>query len=269
MLNALTLSHEFMAEALDTAFQVDPIPKNTRGVPQITLPIVHVPTGIRFRLIPGGFFEMGLTLEDLENGSVAINWTAEVARYVETAYASCLPAHSVEVKAFLCSESLLSAGDLAKLGFAENPGVFERSMALGVAQELGFRLPSEAELEWVARDGQNFCFPYNWPLTWGREDETFHEESQFGVLELCPPQWAADDWHPSYEGAPSTSLPWMDGDPRGVVRFGVAYRIGDCDDSYERKFLAARRPDPGCAVIPGVRLALDVPERLRGLQIAK
>lgn len=260
-----------LVELLRPDFRVEPVPDG-----QVTAPAIHVPTGIRFRLIPGGLFEMGLTEEDKEYGSEVINWTPTVARYVEERYQNSLPTRLVEVSPFLCSQSLLGVAELKALGLETSSAELERSAAIEVANRRGFRLPSEAELEWVARDGRDFCFPYNWPLTWRWEamrlhDEPMmvHEESQFGVSDLCALHWAADDWHPTYQGAPEISKPWMGGDPCGVLRLGINFFISDSEEDFEdfeSAFLAIRRPG-ATGSTARLRLALDVPEGLRGLRL--
>lgn len=251
-----------ISAALGATFRVEPVPDG-----QVTVPVVHLPTGLRFRLVPGGRFEMGLTEEDLENGSEVMVFTAEIARFMRERYASSLPTRLVEVTPFLCCEGRLSLPQLERLGLDSEPSTtwIGREEALTLAHRNGYRLPSEAELEWLARDGHGHAFLYNWPLRKVLEEDTVEQKSVFGFTDLHMEIWAADDWHPTYEGAPSTAEPWMGGgDPEGVFRFGIEWKM-QAHDTYEYCFSAIRRR--GSPRGANLRPALDVPAELHGFRL--
>lgn len=180
------------------------------------LRFLHLPTEIEFVAIAGGRFEMGLSEADLEEASEHIDWTGEVAKLVKKLKREANPVHWVEVRPFLCARQLLDDEQVERLsgGRLEND-TLTRDSARMLAQGIGFRLASEAELEWLGRDGGEAQFILD---GLAREDE----RSRFGVEDLYYGQWAEDDWHPNYEGAPMNSAPWMGGDGRGVYRGGTA-----------------------------------------------
>ncbi|WP_129347302.1 formylglycine-generating enzyme family protein [Sorangium cellulosum] len=187
-----------------------------------SLPLVHRPTGLTFVAVPGGEFEMGLSDEDIEEASEHVDWTSPVARWIDNAAASARPVHRVNVRPFLCARALLDSARIHASADRPLDGEsVQRSDALAVARALGFRLPSEAELEWLSRDGGAYRFTLDAARQFGAVDgDDRLLRSRFGVRDLHRSQWAEDDWHPTYDGAPATSLPWGDGDPRGVYRGG-------------------------------------------------
>lgn len=198
--------------------------------------LIHVPTRLSFALVPGGTFQMGLSDTDLAAAAEYVDWESGTASYVSEHVAVARPVHAVHVLPFAMSRSLLTAKDvnrLSKIGLPGDPRynhALSRDEARAFARSLGFRLPSEAELEWVARDGGSSAFVLNLTATARRiesDDDDDDDEiivrpamtrSRFGVQDLFTDQWAEDDWHASYEGAPNDSLPWMEGEPQGVQR---------------------------------------------------
>lgn len=184
------------------------------------LPFVQVSSGIRFNAVPGGSFRMGLSDEDLADASDHIDWSSAVAKAVRTLSERARPLREVEVRPFLCSTALLSDVQLAALSSRQlRSDSFSRAEARELLTDSGFRLPSEAEWEWVARDGGRFAFVLDAAQRSLRKEELV---SRFGLAGLGLPQWVEDDWHPNYEGAPSDSKPWVDsaGDKSGVQRAG-------------------------------------------------
>ncbi|XXX81734.1 hypothetical protein WMF30_23530 [Sorangium sp. So ce134] len=223
-----------------------------------SLPLVHEPTGLAFAAVPGGALDMGLSDEDIEEASEHVDWTSPVARWVDRAAASARPVHRVEVRPFLCARALLDGGRLDELSRGRLAGdAVERADALALARSLGLRLPSEAELEWLARDGGACRFT----LDAARRFEAIRGDdrllrSRFGVRDLHRAQWAEDDWHPTYDGAPGTSLPWAGGDPGGVHRGGFRLIALQSPEELLHALAALRgRQLRAC----GLRLASSVP----------
>jgi formylglycine-generating enzyme required for sulfatase activity len=220
-----------------------------------SLPLLHRPTGLRFVAVPGGSFEMGLSDADLEEASEHVDWTAHVAATVLRLSSAARPVHPVHVRPFLCTRRLLDLPDVARLGAGRlETASPERAAARALAAALGLRLPSEAELEWLARDGGIARFTLD---VAARPEQV----SRFGVEQLFYGEWAEDDWHPSYEGAPAESVPWLEGEPGGVYRCG--YPPEQMQSTDEMLFaLAGVRGQGAGASLPsfvGVRLAVTVP----------
>ncbi|MBN2191860.1 MAG: hypothetical protein JW751_03515 [Polyangiaceae bacterium] len=210
--------------------------------------LLHRPTGLSFVLVEGGHFIMGLREDDIEEASEYCDWTRGVAEYVEEIGASARPPHVVLVRPFLCATVLLE-----EEGYTVDT---TREAAIRMACDRGLRLVSEAELEWLLRDGGRFS------LTMGAKPRavgqfTF-ESSSLGIQDPASPQWAADDWHPSYEGAPAASAPWMDGDPAGVCRSNAPIGAMQAEEDVVT-LLAAVRTAGSEALSCAIRLACDVP----------
>ncbi len=230
------LGKEWKAEPLDDA---------------LGLPLLHVPTKLRFRLIPGGSFTMGLTAEDIEQcEQYAGDYPDEIVALKKRA----TPLRQVSVAPFLITEQPLDHLTLKRLlpGY-EGDELPKRKVAVEIAERHGFRLPSEAELEWLARSGTQASFVTD--LVGGGalslDDEktvTFDHKkavSRFGVKGLLSALWAADDWHGSYKGAPTDSEPWLGGKPDGVVRWTSLTNILCAGSEMLWGFLSVLREKPG------------------------
>jgi formylglycine-generating enzyme required for sulfatase activity len=166
--------------------------------------LLHGPSAHRFVVVPGGPMLMGLRDADVAAVSRLVEWTSEMENSLYYDGETAKPVHSVVVATFLCSERLLAGGS--------------RSEAIATAARLGFRLPSEVELEWLARDGGGSALTLDARPVPGKPGAFTFGSSRFGVRDLLWAQWAADDWHDTYEGAPSNSQPWMEGGADGVCR---------------------------------------------------
>jgi hypothetical protein len=228
------------------------------------LAFVHHRTGLNFVLVPGGSLTMGLiegeaALIDLFLGRLAARPLADIR-------AASTPPCEVQVAPFLCGERLLTKADVMRLApaFSPNPlGDLKRDAALDFAAQLGFRLPSDAELEWLARQGRQSPFVLDCALAAAEDDEEnviivpkAEPVGRFGIHDLFRTQWAADDWFPNHQGRPPTSVARTGGDAQGVRRFEEFdyAAVGDEAVTYE---LSARR-DAGAAWVAGVRLSLSL-----------
>jgi formylglycine-generating enzyme required for sulfatase activity len=189
------------------------------------LPLRHQPTGLSFVVVPGGEFEMGLTEDDLAElrAYMGPEWTPEFAEHLEDQSADVRPVHRVRVNPFIVARAYLSAKEVERLSGGRFQGMYCYRIGWQDARQFaassGFRLPSEAELEWLARDGGRTHFT----LDAARKLEEIKGNSEllrsrFGTSDLFETQWAEDDYHPSYEGAPASSIPWMNGTGTGVAR---------------------------------------------------
>lgn len=219
-----------------------------RDSTQPALALMDGVSGTTFTVVAGGEFAMGLTEQDVDHASCRVDWSSGPEGYVEYLGASARPAHTVEVKPFLCQRSLAPAG--------EDPPYVSRDEARGQAQSAGLRNVSEAELEWLLRDGGRYAFKLGAARRADKRDRMDYASSRFGVEDLLVLQWAADDWHASYEGAPCTSEPWMNGDSAGVCRNSFVPYVLEAEDDFMHLLAAMReRGNAPCAV----RLARDLP----------
>jgi hypothetical protein len=194
---------------------------------------------VRFAVVPGGNFEMGLTQADLDELSEYVDWTKRVRLITEGMRDRASPTRRVVVAPFLVAERPLLRAELELLDPDVRSPDLERMNAIRIAARMGMRLPSEAELEWLARDGGRFSFVVDGGRAWSAND-AWPPCGSFGIKALDEGEWAADDWHPSYEGAPTTSEPWMNGEACGVFRGELAYGT-DQDPSELCLGLAAHR----------------------------
>lgn len=221
-----------------------------------SLSVVHRPTAIDFLAVPGGSFEMGLTDEDIEEASEHIDWVSYVAKWISALSERARPVHAVRVRPFLVARTPLTRAQAERLG-ASGAGepAFTREGAWRFARACGFRLPSEAEFEWLARDGGGFSFLLD-AARRSPKGRDFDLRSRFGARELTSAHWMEDDWHPDYNGAPAVSAPWRNGGVQGVRRAGFA--LDEMQDAQELlDALAAARCEGGPAPC-AARFAMDL-----------
>lgn len=212
----------------------------------------HKGDGLEYVVIPGGRLIMGISDSDIAALEAHVEWQEVYPRLIEAQRGASAPPREIEMPAFLCTRYLVSADDVDRLGDGDQGDEFLRDDARRFADRLGARLPSEAELEWLAREGgaTSFCCGADVEL----EEEGFVApdlDSGFGLEGLMLPQWADDDWHDSYAGAPSGAGAWRDDAStaavvRGAVTEGVeeppalVYALA----GYRVKKPIAAEPDP-------------------------
>ena len=218
------------------------------------LPLLHTPTGLRFVAIPGGRFEMGLSEADMEEAAEHVDWTSTIAAIAEGFAKMARPVHPVEVRPFLASRTLLL--DVGLIQRLSGGKIAYDSVSREEARELvraaGFRLPSETELEWIARDGGRCHFTLD--VATARKPA-----SRFGVEQVFWGEWAEDDWHPSYDGAPSTSTPWLDGAEQGVYRHAGGPEMMQSRDELLFMLAGVRGEGVQLPDFTGARPARDLP----------
>ncbi|MCB9830813.1 MAG: hypothetical protein H6806_13775 [Planctomycetes bacterium] len=204
--------------------------------------VVHGPSTTTFAVIPGGTFVMGLTDDDIARASRSVPWDDDWAYSLSIEGQSAVPPTEVCVAPFLLERG-------------PGVGATPRAEALERAAGLGFRLPSEAELEWVIRDGgQEALHLGARSLGDGRFE---FRPSRFALDGLFIAHWAQDDWFPSHAGAPRDGSPRRGGDPRGVCRITFPLPAFCCDEDVTALFAALR--SPGTDAMPAVgRLALSL-----------
>lgn len=248
-----------LAESLGKDFRAYPSLVGAKGM----VALDHVPTGICMIAIPGGSFDMGLTDEDADESSDTLGATATLQRLLMEVEAVATPVHRVVVAPFLLALAHLTSAQVAQLtgGAISVDALSPRDAGRFPGQTSGFRLPSEAELEYVGREGGKLHFLNDgghvyastglWPEP---------AESGWGLSYLSTPTWTADEWHPDYEGAPATSKAWSDGGLPGVFRGGLVDPPEQAEDlvmglaAYRGRFVL---PDDDWFV--GVRPAYPLP----------
>jgi hypothetical protein len=218
------------------------------------LALLHLPTSVRFVAVPGGSFDMGLTDADLAEAAEHLDWTSWIAAAAAGFAKLARPVRRVEVRPFLASRTLLLDVPLIErlTGGTIAYDSVSREEARTLARAAGFRLPSEAELEWLARDGGRCHFT----LDVAAERKPV---SRFGVQQIFWGEWAEDDWHAGYDGAPSDSKPWYDGEARGVYRHAGGPEQMQSRDELLFMLAGVRGDGAELPDFTGTRFALDLP----------
>jgi hypothetical protein len=203
-----------LAESLGKDFRALPALVGTKGM----IGVEHVPSGVELVAVPGGTFDMGFTERDDEAVKHCVDYdSGAVQAWLQKIEKMSSPAHAVVVSPFLLSRSHLRPPQVAAVGGPQTD-VISIGAAATLATELeDFRLPSEAELEYVGREGGAASFLNDSGRVWSKTRE-WPDENAWGLSGLTFAAWAADEWHDTYKGAPATSAPWKAAGPPGVYR---------------------------------------------------
>jgi hypothetical protein len=202
---------DLMAKAIDLSVVAKSLGKEFAYVAKKKA-IVHAPTASELVLIPGGVLTMGFTIDDVLAITLVIEDMGEWRRgEVPFEIERARPPHVRVVPPFLAARKLASEDDLTA------------KAALAAAKKAGLRLLSEAEWEWIAREGGAVQFTSvpakDHPVVAANWGMTTEGPNGFGIDELTHgPEWVADAWHPNYVRAPANARPW--GKMPGTYRVG-------------------------------------------------
>jgi formylglycine-generating enzyme required for sulfatase activity len=235
----------------------------------------HSPTDLTFLLVPGGTMQMGLLESEIALVRRYVGSRPHVLEQIRQFQQYAAPEREVRVSPFLCGERRLKQTQVAAFSAAlkddaDGCGHMHRAQALTLSRERGFRLPTDAELEWLARQGRGAPFILDCAFEAPEEDE---ENviiagqpiiARFGIEDLFETQWAADDWFPDHADRPLTSIARTNGDPQGVRRFEEFDFTEYGPEAVIHEFSARR--DPGRNWRAGVRFACDLPAAFSGFQ---
>ena len=119
------------------------------------------------------------------------------------------PAREVRVRPFAMARRVLL--DLGALDRAAPAGTMSADEVVQRISRDGFRFPSEAEWEYVAREGRRQAFVLGAAAVFF-EGAPPRDETAWGVVGPERTVWLGDRWHASYQGAPGDASPWTEGD---------------------------------------------------------
>lgn len=189
----------------------------------------HLDTGILLIAVSGGRFTMGLRgdeIDDLRRTLFGDDPRCRFEPEILGFYGRwCTPVRTVDVRPFLCATGFVHLDGRAETeeedARDEDPIIVPEFAIDTVAalREQGLRLLSEAEWEWIAREGgrRSWIIDVTGKRGMGLDDMREAPANRWGVRRLKSDvgELVADGWHSSYDGAPADSGAW-DPNPAGI-----------------------------------------------------
>lgn len=217
-------------------------------------------TGIKFVLIPGGSFNMGMS--KLSNS---------------------VPIRQVKIKPFLLAKYVVTQGEWKKVMNTEPwkcdplvkkgknyPAVYiSWEDAKAFCLKTGLTLPSEAQWEYACKSGSKTLFFWgnqmNSDYCWYYENakKQLHKVGRkkpnaYGLYDMIGniKEWCKDVWHDTYKGAPLTGKAWIDKTTKIRIERGGSWDDGElsCSSSFRSRHV----PDTKTNNI-GFRVAKRIP----------
>jgi Leucine-rich repeat (LRR) protein len=194
-------------------------------------------SGLVFIAIAGGSFSMGLNnSEKKELIKLTKKWSEESQMHVKDLQNFASPSHEVSVPAFLCLEMPITPSQgIETIPALQTTGdicLFDPFTAVCYAKRSGARLLSEAEWEYVARQGvsKSWLTINEHPITHNlpkyfkdtlAKGGLGGEGDMFGLRGLGWGTWVEDGWHDSYAGAPIDGSAWEPKELPEMIRSGA------------------------------------------------
>ncbi|HEY3818798.1 MAG TPA: hypothetical protein VGL81_16620 [Polyangiaceae bacterium] len=162
--------------------------------------------------VPGGSFDMGFTDRDDQEVRAYLDYDAgAIQSTLQRIELACSPVHRVTVSPFLLSPQHLFPPQVEAVRGPPATDILSPDAAAAFVRDVrDFRLPSEAELEYVGREGGSLSFLHDGGRVWSTTHR-FPTEGGWGFRDLTFAAWAADEWHENYDGAPATAVAWTGG----------------------------------------------------------
>ncbi len=145
---------------------------------------LHRTTQLAFRFVAGGWFEAGFGPRDRQ-ALQGFGYPTTEQELGEIA-AGCSTRELRHVDPLLMTVSPLTSADYRRISNNRvDHDTPEQSTALSLAEQAGFRLPSDAELEFVRRDGGEGSFF----VSFNPRAKASEMTSRFGLANLHSPEW--------------------------------------------------------------------------------
>ncbi|MDC3957340.1 formylglycine-generating enzyme family protein [Polyangium jinanense] len=235
--------------------------------------LLHGPTKMQFVAVPGGTFVMGLSEAEIDEIAALYAPLGRADEARALVRWSTQPPRRVRVQPFLCAlepvTDRLAHARLADMYPDEDEGYvpsdapvpFAPRLAAELRGVLGFRLLSEAEWEWIAREGGARSWlrepPTSISLALDPARDPSPHPNAFGVdLLQAGLEFVADAWHEGYAGAPADAIAWQ---PRAIPDNTRGCHGGFQDEIEAVRLHAGVREGRHGDDPAAVRFAIDLP----------
>ncbi len=206
--------------------------------------------GMTFNLIPAGTFMMGSPEDEL--GAWSWEWPQHQVTLTNDFYIMTTEVTQAQWRAVMGSDPpelyFKNCGDDCPVERVSWNDIQDFIAALNAKDGRTYRLPTEAEWEYAARAGSTTAFangditetgcgidPNLDAMGWycGNSDSTTHPVGQkqpnaWGLYDMHGNvwEWVEDDWHSTYDGAPTDGSAWVTGESSDRVIRGGSWSSG-------------------------------------------